>query len=892
MIGQTLGHYKILDKLGVGGMGEVYRAEDSTLKRQVALKVLPADLASSQERLDRFQREAETLAALDHPNIVHIHTVEEEGGVRFLTMQLVEGKTLSEIIPKDGMPLEQIFKITTPLADALAAAHRNGVIHRDLKPDNVMIDDEGRLKVLDFGLAKLSHDPSLVSSQLATEPLTQDGLIVGTMPYMSPEQLQGKELDSRSDVFSLGVVLYEMATGERPFKGDTSASLIMSIGRDVPPEVDTVREELPHHLSRVINRCLAKDPERRYQSVKDVRLELDTLEREVVSSEMLASQATSPTFKKTPRRRWAWIVSVLVVLLVLVGWFTLRDGRPAAGEPESTPAVTQNSETRGVEAVTADRQRIVVLPIENLGSPEDEYFADGMTEEITSRLAVVSGLRVISRTSARHYKGNRPSLKQVGEELGVDYVLEGSVRWAKTAEGNRVRITQQLIQVRDDTHLWAETYDRDLADVFEIQSEIAQEVTRELGVLLLESESAAIAARSTDNPDAYQAYLRGIDLWKRWNSVDAVTMFDKAVELDPSFAQAWAKLSRVKLYQYFYWWEGADEGTLAEAKQALEEATELAPTDAQVRVGTGYYYYYGLRDFDRALEEFEAISRDFPNDPEVLEATGTILRRQGHWDASTAAFFEAAALDPQNLSFLDSIARNYRAQRRFEEALATLDRAITLAPDNADLYDAKSEILLATGSIVAARDVLVRAPVTEPMHLAWFSVDLYDRRWEAILERADRVPQEDQFPRLAADYYGGVALLQLGRTEEGRDVLQTLAGVFEGLVAEGGHRWSQYLGEVCSLLGRYEDAVAQAERAIEFWAEDHLFGPDQEETLAWIHAHAGEVEPAVAIFDRLLAIPYFSSITVDILRLDAGADPIRDHPRFQALLEKYGQEVQ
>jgi tetratricopeptide (TPR) repeat protein len=249
------------------------------------------------------------------------------------------------------------------------------------------------------------------------------------------------------------------------------------------------------------------------------------------------------------------------------------------------------------------------------------------------------------------------------------------------------------------------------------------------------------------------------------------------------------------------------------------------------------------------------------------------------------------ALDPQNLSFLDSIARNYRAQRRFEEALATLDRAITLAPDNADLYDAKSEILLATGSIVAARDVLVRAPVTEPMHLAWFSVDLYDRRWEAILERADRVPQEDQFPRLAADYYGGVALLQLGRTEEGRDVLQTLAGVFEGLVAEGGQRWSQHLGEVCSLLGRYEDAVAQAERAIEFWAEDHLLGPDQEETLAWIHAHAGEVEPAVAIFDRLLAIPYGYSITVDDLHLDPRADPIRDDPRFQALLEKYGQDA-
>ena len=253
VVGQTLSHYKILDKLGAGGMGEVYLAEDITLKRQVALKVLPPDLAASQERLERFQREAETLAALDHPNIVHIYSVEEVDGVRFLTMQLVEGKPLSELISKGGMSLDQIFDIAIPLADALATAHEKGVIHRDLKPANIMVTDEGRVKVLDFGLAKLRQEAQApLATQLPTEPLTQEGLILGTMPYMSPEQLEGKPLDARTDVFSLGVILYEVATGDRPFKGDSSISLVMSIGRDTPPEVDTVREELPHHLGRVI----------------------------------------------------------------------------------------------------------------------------------------------------------------------------------------------------------------------------------------------------------------------------------------------------------------------------------------------------------------------------------------------------------------------------------------------------------------------------------------------------------------------------------------------------------------------------------------------------------------------------------------------------------------
>ena len=897
MIGTTVGHYKILDKLGAGGMGEVYRAEDTTLDREVALKVLPDELSADPDRLARFEREAKTLAALDHPNIVHIYTVEESEGVRFLTMQLVEGNTLSEIIPKDGMALDRIFDIAVALGDALATAHEKGVIHRDLKPANIMVTDEGRVKVLDFGLAKLRQEAeSPAATQLPTEHLTQEGVILGTMPYMSPEQLEGKSLDGRTDVFSLGVILYEMATGHRPFQGDTSASLIMSIGRDTAPEVDTVRGELPHHLGRVIGRCLDKDPNKRFQTIKDVRNEFAALKRETDSSVTSASRIDVPQVESRKQAWWSALVVTGLVVAALGSWLLLREPEPGAQssivkeveDVAETPAASIDSTGA---AAGPNRKMIVVLPFENLGDPEDDYFAAGMTEEITSRLAIVSGMGVISRKSALRYADTDKTMQEIGDDLGVDYVLEGTVRWAKEGDSSRVRITPQLIQVSDDTHLWANTYDRVIEDVFAIQSEIAEGVVAELGVNLLDTERQSLAVELTGNPDAYQAYLRGIALWTgSIGTTDAVSMFQKAVELDPRFARAWAWLSRVKLYQHFYWWDGATKDTLEEAKLALERATAFAPDDAQVRVGEGYYYYYGLRDFDRALETFEAIAKDFPNDPEVLQATGTILRRQGRWDASNEAYLNALALDPQNISILESVADNYRAQRRFEEALETLDRAIAATPEPAALYDLKSQVLLDRGSIDAAREVLVRAPVTEPMYLAWFYVDFYDRRWESILERAKGVPREDHFHRLIADFFSGAALLELGRPEKGREVWQSAASQTEGMVREGGDRWRELLGLIYSALGRYEEAVVQAERAVGFWEGDHATGPQAEETLAFVHANAGEVVPAVALFDRLLATTYLQSLTVGRLRLDPRLDAIRDDPRFQTMLEKHARE--
>jgi serine/threonine protein kinase/tetratricopeptide (TPR) repeat protein len=891
MVGQTLGHYKILDKLGVGGMGEVYRAEDTTLKRQVALKILPPELAESQERLDRFQREAKTLAALDHPNIVTIHTVEEADGVHFLTMQLVEGQPLSELIPKGGMPLERIFEIAIPLADALATAHEKGVIHRDLKPANIMVTDEGRVKVLDFGLAKLRQEAEApLATELPTEPLTDKGQIVGTMPYMSPEQLEGKEIDARSDIFSLGVMLFEMATGERPFKGKSGPSLMSSILKDAPPDVDTIRGELPHHLARVIHRSLEKDPEDRYQSMKEVRNELRFLRQETDSQEVSRPAIPEPTKK---RARWPLVAAVAgtVVVVAVLGALWLSRSQPPTEPPIEHPA-------KPVAAAEAQLPMIVVLPFENLGDPKDEYFADGMTEEITSRLAVVSGLRVISRTSAMQYKEDRPSLKQVGEELGVDYVLEGTVRWARTEDGSRVRITPQLIQVADDTHLWADAYDRVIDDIFEVQSDIATEVVSALGVTLHGEERAALDTRPTDSIEAYQAYLRALELLQGKliafeSDQQIVDQLTRAVELDPGFTEAWALLCR---HHSFLYRTGVDrtEERASRAKEALEGAERVDPDSPSTRVARGAFYYSVLQDTGQALRELETLAERYPNDPQVPMWIAQIYWDQGRLDEYKALAQRVTEVDPYNLIGWRFLAAYYRAMRRTEETLETYNRAIESAPTVDGLYVEKAAALRSlTGDLEAARSVLQQAPGNDSraVNSGWINQRFWERKWDDLIELSDSLPTDN--PWLASDAASWRASAMYLR--EGMDAarpeieqaLKTVATALETSEDAGGlHLWSAWLH---SYIGDDEAAVREAEIALKL-ADGAGTRMSREEQLAAIYAAIGREDQALDILERLLGSNYPGAITVHELRLHPDWDPLRDHPRFQALLEKYGQE--
>jgi len=433
MIGQTLGHYKILDKLGAGGMGEVYLAEDTTLKRQVALKVLPPDLAASQERLERFQREAESLAALNHPNIVHVYSVEEDEGTHFITMELVEGQPLSHLIKRGGLPLEQIFEFAIPLADALATAHDKGIIHRDLKPANIMVTDEGRVKVLDFGLAKLRQESQKqVASELPTELLTGEGRIIGTVPYMSPEQVEGKVVDHRTDVFSLGVVLYEMATGERPFKGDTSVSVISSILKERPTQADSLRTALPHHLARIIRHCLEKEPARRFQSALDVRNELEDLRAEADSGDLW--NRTIPAAEPHHWKRWIWSLSaVAVAALGMAGYAayrgTIADSKPSQAAPSPLSGTHRH------------------LTFEPGAEMDPSFSPDGRSFVYGSRGAGnrdiyhrrVSGGKVINLTEGSATDDFQPAFSPNGEQIAFRSERDGGGIFLMGAMGEDVR---------------------------------------------------------------------------------------------------------------------------------------------------------------------------------------------------------------------------------------------------------------------------------------------------------------------------------------------------------------------------------------------------------------------------------------------------------------------
>ncbi|HVS01539.1 MAG TPA: protein kinase, partial [Thermoanaerobaculia bacterium] len=598
-------------------------------------------------------------------------------GLHFLVMELVEGETLERLIPAGGLPLDRFFELAIPLTDAVAAAHDKGVVHRDLKPANVMVDGEGRVKVLDFGLAKL-HPEAEGGEGLAELPtatlaqLTREGHLLGTVPYMSPEQVEGRAVDHRSDLFSLGVLLYEMATGRRPFAGENPAALVSSILRDDPPSISGLRPELPRHLGRILRHCLAKDVSSRLQSARDLRNQLQELRRELAEERTLAraeagADAARPTRRGRPLALAAIGAALVAVALVAV-WRAPWGGRGEGGEDAPVPT---------------ERQMIVVLPFENLGPPEHEYFAAGMTEEITSRLAAVEGLGVISRTSALQYGGGAKSIREIGDELGVDYVLEGTVRWAPAAEGpGRVRITPQLVRVRDDTHRWAGTFDGTLDDVVAVQSEIAGRVIGELQVAVAGRERQRLErGRPTEDSEAYQAYLRGQYRTDRWSLREAVADFESAVERDAAFAQAWAGLSRARSL-LFLTAEDRSQESRDRALAAAERALEIDPDLAEGHLAVAYYHYLTARDYDRALESLDRARRGLPNDSDALSLLGFIQRRQGRWEESLATLRRALELDPRSSVLVGQVAMTHTWIRDFGEAIRLADQSLALDPRN------------------------------------------------------------------------------------------------------------------------------------------------------------------------------------------------------------------
>ena len=662
MIGTTLAHYRITAALGAGGMGEVWRATDTKLGRDVALKILPAEMAANPERLDRFRREATMLAALDHPGVVGVYSVEESDGVHFLTMQLVEGQSLDHLIPEGGMDVDRILEIGTAIAEALAAAHAKGIVHRDLKPANVMVAGDGRVKVLDFGLAKIAAPPSdePLDSEMETDLHTREGVVMGTMPYMSPEQIAGRAVDQQTDVFSFGVMLYEMATGRRPFAGQSSAELASAILRDTPPAPAAApcrsagRAVASHHpLSRKGARCTLSEHGGPSRCVADAasgrgRSDHRPRTRAETADACVARRAAA---SRSSLERWR-----------ISGSSTRRGGLRRASK---APRI----------------RSIAVLPLDNYsGDPSQDYFAEGMTDELTSDLARMSQIRVISRGSAMQFGGsNRPSAPEIAEALDVDAIVEGSV----LRSGDKVRINAQLIDARADRHLWSKSFERSSNDVLALQDELASAIAREINVQLTPAEQSRLGSAQTVNPEAYDAYLKGRYFFNRpsdENLQKAIARFEDAIAISPNFVPALSGLSDA------YLWAGYNEGFITasearpKAKAAAEQAIRLDDTSAEAHASLATFKLFYEYDWEGCEVEYRRAFELNPNYAFAHDQFALGLAFQGRYDESIAETRLAAELDPLNPQILIDGIFAFAWQGDYEAAKEMAKRAEDLDP--------------------------------------------------------------------------------------------------------------------------------------------------------------------------------------------------------------------
>ncbi len=669
LAGQTISHYMVLSKLGRGGMGVIYRAEDLHLGRHVALKFLPED-SRDPAALERLRREGRAASSLNHPNICTIYDIGEHLGEYFISMELLEGQTLKERIGGSPMSLDQLAEFGAQIADALETAHVQGIIHRDIKPSNIFITDRGQAKVLDFGLARKARkriaefgptkDQSTVS--LDEEHLTSPGAALGTAAYMSPEQARGEELDCRTDVFSFGSVLYEMATGRPPFTGSTPALLFDAILHQSPPPLSKLNPTIPPELEQTINKALEKDREDRCQSAAELRADLRRLRRDRDTARI--SSANQQILTAAPSRPWKLFLAtgflILLVVLLTFNSAWLRERlRPSPGGPQIAS--------------------LAVLPLDNLsGDPEQEYFSEGMTDELITDLAKLPGLRVISRTSVMQYKGTHKSLTQIARELGVDAVMEGTV----LRSGGRVRITAQLIALPTERHLWAESYERDLRDVLLLQNEVARSISQQIRIQLTPQQQGLLSAGRAVPPEAHEAFLKGKYFANRLSPEGfekAVRYFNQAINTDPTYALAYAEMAETHCWATAF--VPSREG-LAKAKSAAQHALEIDPNLGEAYNALAWVKYVYDWDFDGAEQDFKRALALSPGNANIHLWYGNFLVQSSRIDESMAEMNSAISLDPLSPVLVSLAATPLLAAHQYDQALERLHKVQELDPNS------------------------------------------------------------------------------------------------------------------------------------------------------------------------------------------------------------------
>jgi serine/threonine protein kinase/Flp pilus assembly protein TadD len=867
------GDYELLEEIGRGGQGVVYRAHQKSLNRAVALKVIGLGSWATETHLKRFRREAEAAASLNHPGIVPIYEVGERDGACYFSMGLVAGEQLDAILKREPMPIRRAAELIAKVARTVHYAHEHGILHRDIKPGNTLLDAKGEPHLTDFGLARLVEAESTVTGTLE---------VLGTPSYMAPEQAAGNntKLTSATDVYGLGAVLYQLLTGHPPFAGGTTYETIKLLLDTEPRQPRLLNPKIDRDLSTICLKCLDKDPKRRYSSALALAEDLEHwLKHEPIQAK--------PSGFFTHARKWIRrnpSTTVLVTLLIaVIGGvsITVWNHKPAVVIPKS----------------------VAVLPFENIsGDSDNAYFADGIQEEILTRLAKIADLKVISRTSTQRYHNKPANLAEIAKQLGAANILEGSVQRVT----DQVRVSVQLISAQTDSHLWAESYDRKLTDILGVESEIAKRIAESLQAKLTGREEQALAVRPTNNPEAYDAYLRGVAFEvhsgatiynENWDFEEkAAGFYERAVQLDPNFAIAWARLSRLDAALYSNSFAPPPARGDA-AKRALETAQKLDPNSPETLLALSYYQWVVLNDFGPSKALLERVRNMWPGNSEVYMAFGRIARGEGRWEQSIAYYEQCLTLDPRNVGFLMEAAWTYTMLRRFPDALRLYDRALDILPNSLEIMAAKANIYQAQGMLQEAAKLLSGVNESTPGGgIKFFQLRLERNYGEAIrMAQATLAhPFASEFEKAMAPW--DVAYMQFlaGDKAGAKATAEQARNKLEQLSRDHPDDWrlAEKLSQICAIMGDKDSALSGAQRAIALkpTAKDAVGGPGMEENMAFVQMIVGDKRKAIATLTRLLKTPYDSRFyagptTSALLRIDPMWDPLRSDPDFQKLCE-------